>query len=879
MAIKINGQIQQFLYEQISEAKKVGLQLPNIDDEIISNLNQNKMLRQYQIDALEYTDHYVKNIQKNKQLHLLYHMATGSGKTIIMAALILYFYKRGYNSFVFFVNNANIIEKTKDNFLKKESSKYLFADNIILDGQDVEINEINTFNEMVDNKINIMFTTVQSLHEKIKLIKEDQLSLEDFENNKVILLADEAHHLNAEAKNKKTKSEDEEILSWEYTINQILASNKDSALLEFTATPDFKSDVVVKKYLDKVIYNYGLLDFRKDGYTKNFDNYQSGSDDIHRLLLAMLMSQYRKKLFAKNKMDVKPVILAKAKTTDDRDKFIERFLNFLNIDITENDIKMLDSTAEGYVRDMFDFYRKENISYQNLIDEFKLDFNSDHIITLDSSMSQTELQEKNRIVNDLENINNPYRLVIVVNMLNEGWDVLNLYDIVRLYEERDSKGTKIGKSTTQEAQLIGRGVRYYPFAFDENQKEITNKRKYDDDIESEFRVCETLLFHSKTDSKYLYELKEALKQQGMDIEDKVKFQYKLKDSFKMSEIYNHGFLFINNQTVIDNVATKVPDSFKFMLNRNFTKDDTQFSLVDDTKIDKNKVTKNHTKIISIKDFAKTNYNLIYKAMRKNFIKFDGLKQYIPNIKSSKEFILDDNYIGNFKVMITSNGVNPTINEYYETFLDFFLKLRKRFEGWKDTSVGTHSFQSIFIKDYIKDTKREKIHPDQYGEGISQNDSRMIEKYKLDLSRHDWYVYNDNYGTTEEKSFVKYFSGIADELIKKYDEVFLIRNERNLHIYSFAEGNRFEPDYILILRKYEKSSFHQKQIFIEPKGDHLLESELWKEQFLTEIQDSYVISVDDLDKKNIYSIYGLPFYNENNNIDEFDKALRKITDLD
>ena len=57
-------------------------------------------------------------------------MATGSGKTLIMAANILYLYRLGYRNFIFFVNSTNIIEKTKDNFLNSLSEKYLFAPKI-----------------------------------------------------------------------------------------------------------------------------------------------------------------------------------------------------------------------------------------------------------------------------------------------------------------------------------------------------------------------------------------------------------------------------------------------------------------------------------------------------------------------------------------------------------------------------------------------------------------------------------------------------------------------------------------------------------------------------------------------------------------------------
>ncbi|MFL4916016.1 hypothetical protein [Staphylococcus aureus] len=49
--------------------------------------------------------------------------------------------------------------------------------------------------------------------------------------------------------------------------------------------------------------------------------------------------------------------------------------------------------------------------------------------------------------------------------LNEGWDVLNLFDIVKIDEKK-----KVNKNATNaEAQLIGRGARYYPFIYEEEK--------------------------------------------------------------------------------------------------------------------------------------------------------------------------------------------------------------------------------------------------------------------------------------------------------------------------------------------------------------------------------------------------------------------------
>ena len=109
-------------------------------------------------------------------------------------------------------------------------------------------------------------------------------------------------------------------------------------------------------------------------------------------------------------------------------------------------------------------------------------------------------KENQLLVNSLEDIENPIRVVFSVDMLNEGWDVLNLFDIVRLYDTRQASGKagKIGAYTIKEAQLIGRGARYCPFV--DGDDELKFKRKYDFDLENKNRILETMYFHSKNDS-------------------------------------------------------------------------------------------------------------------------------------------------------------------------------------------------------------------------------------------------------------------------------------------------------------------------------------------------------------------------------------------
>ncbi|MCU9936225.1 hypothetical protein NWP96_03770 [Mycoplasmopsis cynos] len=137
--------------------------------------------------------------------------------------------------------------------------------------------------------------------------------------------------------------------------------------------------------------------------------------------------------------------------------------------------------------------------------------------------------------------------IFSVDMLNEGWDVLNLFDIVRLYDTRQGSGKagKVGSYTIKEAQLIGRGARYCPFI--EEDEDFKFKRKYDGDIENKNRILETMYFHSKNDSKYISELKQALIETGLQSPDPITIEYKLKEEFKDSEFYRKGYVFTNKR--------------------------------------------------------------------------------------------------------------------------------------------------------------------------------------------------------------------------------------------------------------------------------------------------------------------------------------------
>jgi len=65
--------------------------------------------------------------------------------------------------------------------------------------------------------------------------------------------------------------------------------------------------------------------------------------------------------------------------------------------------------------------------------------------------------------------------------------------------------SRLGKTTVSEAQLIGRGARYFPFVLPESNDRF--RRKFDGNMGDELRVLEELHYHSINDFRYIYEIR------------------------------------------------------------------------------------------------------------------------------------------------------------------------------------------------------------------------------------------------------------------------------------------------------------------------------------------------------------------------------------
>jgi type III restriction enzyme len=857
--------LQQVLIEELGKRAIEGTQVPS---NIADNLNPIFPLRPYQERGFKFFINYwdEKFDGKPRINHqLLMHMATGSGKTMMMAGMMLHLYAQGYRNFLFFVNSSNIIDKTKSNFLDKNSSKYLFANSISVGPHRVEIREVTNFQTSDPDAINIAFTTIQGLHSSLNAPRENGLSYEDFEDTSIVLISDEAHHINADTKKGAALDQDElfEIVSWEGTVERIFRACPSNVLLEFTATMDLSDEHLREKYNPKLLFDYPLKDFRKDGYSKEVKVLQADLSQMDRALQAVLLSQYRRKVFEKFGLLIKPVILFKSKTIKESESFLKAFSSTLKkLDSSQIATIASRSNDEAIAR-MFGYFTENKIDFENLATELHEDFSEEKLISVNS---KDESIAKQIAVNSLEI--NEYRAVFAVDKLNEGWDVLNLFDIVRLYDTRDSKAGKVGKTTMSEAQLIGRGARYCPFQISKNQPRYG--RKYDTDLANELRICEELYYHSAYNPKYIQELNTALQEIGLKAKETKTRKVQLKATFKNTNLFKAGHIFLNEQVPYDRAEIDGLDSslikkiHNVKINTGFSKSTVAF---DTLNPDRGFASSTHTYLLS--EFDRS---VIRTALQRlSFYEFSNLKRFLPQLESIHQFITSKRYLGQLKIEVTGRKEeieNLTPDQKLDATLQLLEEISSIIASNKIEFKGTKEFKPKMMNAVFTD-KTLNFMIDDGGDkefGRSMSDASET-SYHLDLATKEWFVFDDCFGTSEEKLLIKYIDKRYAELVEIYSGVYLIRNEKHFKLYAFEDGRALEPDFVLYLIGKDKAETMHYQVFIEPKGKHLLKTDEWKEDFLKSIKSEF--SIEQLFSNKKYVVWGMPFYNSVERLNEFD----------
>ncbi|HCM20089.1 MAG TPA: hypothetical protein DIC46_04790, partial [Porphyromonadaceae bacterium] len=275
--------------------------------------------------------------------------------------------------------------------------------------------------------------------------------------------------------------------------------------------------------------------------------------------------------------------------------------------------------------------------------------------------------------------------------------------------------------------------------------------------------------------------------------------------------------------------------------------------------------------------------IIRKALNKlDFYRFNNLQKHLPNLQSIKEFINSENYLAKIKINvkgIKSEIENLTPQQKLDIAIDVLDSVSLTIGSDKVEFKGTKEFKPFMMKDIIKNkTLNFALDDDISDKETGRSMLNATEtNYPLDLTSRDWYAQTDCFGTSEEKALIQYIDSIYDNLRQLYDDIYLVRNERHFKIFTFDDGRPFEPDFVLFLFCKKENLICQYQIFIEPKGAHLILQDEWKQDFLLQIRK--LAKIEQLWQGREYNIWGLPFFNKSiaEQDTKFKEAFHKFMD--
>ncbi len=806
---------------------------------ITSNLK--KELRDYQKQAI---NNYLEKRQSNPtQKHFMFEMATGSGKTLVMAGLILECCKQGYQNFIFFVNSTSILEKTKLNFTDSVSSKYLFSETININDENTEIKSINNLSESHENAINIYFSTIQGLFSLFTKAKENAITLEDLKDQKLVFLADEAHHLNTETKKKLNNAESSEKRNWESVVKLALEQNKDNLLLEFSATiPKEKS--IEEKYKNLKVITYTLKEFSEDKFCKNIYSLSYENKELETRFLGACVSSLYKELLAQhyNIENFKPCILFKSERIEDSKENQERFNTFLE-NLSPLDLEnFFNHSRNAFFKDAKNFFDKQHYT-SNLAQLLQTKFKKSTQI---NTNNEKELEKGMLLLNSLEDRDNPKRVIFSVDKLNEGWDVLNLFDIVRL------KNKASQKDTTKDAQLIGRGARYYPFSYNDLKPSSIEfyQRKFD--LFNPLSALERLDYHAVYDSEFIAQLN--------------------------NELQDLGLGFVNEKQTIPLTPTKrfkcyyasnTKDKKKNLFNKDYT-DPVGVKLqslhvplyafnVREKKVDFKEENKGDTTYYIPHTLDKIPLNYFLKALNLKNLDFKTLKKAFKKHAFNNKVGFIEHYISPLKTNFHKN----------QKFDDnkILLKLAVYIiENLKDT--------------LLKEQDKYDVSALELKEFEAHNKSLSVSELEKDIPFYEWLLFKDmrKLDSDLERDFLDFINNHKEVLDKKFKEWCVLRNDHFTELKVFCNienspyyAQGFEPDFILFAQTHS-DEFLGFTCYMEAKGEHLEHSNAWKEEFLEMLENATLKSHN---KK--LNLKGLPFFTLKNSVvnSEFKTAFDQI----
>lgn len=474
-----------------------------------------------------------------------FEMATGSGKTLLMGAIIMDLWHRGYKDFLILTPNTILFDKTIENFTPR-AVKSIFGD-----GWDLTYNLVTgnsyrdkTCNYEEDRDVSFYVFNMQKFYDKgtsnnqkdgtdtMKGVPYARRPLEDslwrdksgnhtisfvefLRERRPVIISDEAHHY----QQKKTKEAIFELLP--------------SVVLEFTATSIEKGES--ESFGQDNLYKYPIQRYISEGYGKRIFAVGCGTgnekitdevseNDRQKLVWGMLIHLLKREaLRAVNAPVKKAMLLTKARTIKHADNIDNYLKNWPETISTEIDDVLEQVNREGtdIVKTVRQHIPKNKVELVKKLTEI-----AKSVFTIHSENKSDE-----EIWTDYQSLDyNNAEIVNQVRIFTEGVDYDNFYTIVVLGDTNESG--KIKKASLVAAQLIGRGLRLYK-----------EKREFDIleyPLKEQSEILHVVCDHGKRFERFVKEIKERMKlAEGIieiptDEEDKEnKVNKKIIDDYKI----------------------------------------------------------------------------------------------------------------------------------------------------------------------------------------------------------------------------------------------------------------------------------------------------------------------------------------------------------
>ena len=172
--------------------------------------------------------------------------------------------------------------------------------------------------------------------------------------------------------------------------------------------------------------------------------------------------------------------------------------------------------------------------------------------------------------------------------------------------------------------------------------------------------------------------------------------------------------------------------------------------------------------------------LIQKAIQRNtFYRFNNLSSYVPSISSMKQFIEDKHFLGGLKInlslpqeMSTEDLLPKEKLSIVEKFLVYAEKnIRSNYMKERGTPVFEGVAFSRLINDYVVEMNK-----------VNQRVSNVTQVIRSrNMRDHDWYIYDQAIVNGLESDMIDFVNDYVEKLRERYEEVYLIRNERKVKL--------------------------------------------------------------------------------------------------